>query len=97
MLQLLGLSEQAVEFLTESDYGDEWREIREVPRKYEWLRSLMRYEMRPVVKELEDAGFATRDRAGRVLVNMSKLPLLNAKVLSEETAQWRNTNGLRGD
>ena len=84
MIELTGLSDQAVEFITECRYGDRWREIRRAPEKYYWLRTLMRTEMREVMRELEDAGLATRTRDGRTLINMSRLPQLEAVLLRIE-------------
>lgn len=70
------LSDKTVAFLTECTYGDTWREVKHLPRRYAWLKTLMRLEGTQVAKELYEHGLATSSTDGRVFVNMSRLPEL---------------------
>ena len=76
MFSMPFLTDKTVEFLTESTYGDTWREVIQIPNKYRWLKSLMEVDGRQVANELECHGLAVATNDGRVFVNMTKLPEL---------------------
>ena len=73
MFSISNLSDNTVEFLTECEYGDCFREIKKLPRKYRWLKSLMRIDGEKIAKELTYRDIAIVSTNGQVLVNMTKL------------------------
>lgn len=87
MFSIPNVSDQTVEFLTESTYGDTYREIIQLPPMYAWLKTLMRIKGKQVADELTKKRLAVTTSDGRVLVNMTKLPEL-AELIDEIERRW---------